>query len=218
MDSNSALLSAYAEVGPDAEPGAFARAIRLNLQLSLKEVAERLGDGTHFTTVAKLEKGKMVLTYDWARSLASVYGISANVLHMPYEALNQAKRIPVFTAIHDIANRAHAITDSYTSFNTASESLFGYPVLGTPDMVSICPLYTAIVDPNRTTLKMRNVYLFQLVDSEEGIVGIFRDELGFQSILPWPRSGDPIILSDDARPIVHGQVLELQRTLASRNG
>ncbi len=62
MDGETAVANAYRELGADAAPGALARSIRTALGLSLKEVASRIGSDTHFTTIAKLETGKMNFT------------------------------------------------------------------------------------------------------------------------------------------------------------
>jgi transcriptional regulator with XRE-family HTH domain len=217
MISDDDLAAAYAEVGRDAEPGVFARAIRRKLGLSLQEVASRVGGGTHFTTISKLEKGTMHLTYDWARALAAVYGISASVLHMPYEAMNTVKRIPVYVSIHDAVHREAAAADRYAGFLTSSESLFGFTVFGFADVVSDWAMYTAVVDPHRRDLSDGSIYLFQIGGSDEGLVGIYRTGSLYPAIVPWPRTGDMVIITEEVHALVLGEVIELQRTLASRN-
>jgi transcriptional regulator with XRE-family HTH domain len=217
MISDDDLAAAYAEVGRDAKPGVFARAIRRKLRLSLQEVAARIGGGTHFTTISKLEKGTMQFTYDWARALAAVYGISASVLHMPYEVENTAKQIPVYNSINDAAHRDISAADYFIGFLTSSDALFGYTIIGFADAVSDFSAYTAVVDPNRRDLLNRSVYLFEIPGLDEGLVGIYRSKGAYPAIVPWPRSGDIVFLTDEVRPIVHGEVIALERILASRN-
>ncbi|SFP98785.1 helix-turn-helix domain-containing protein [Sphingomonas rubra] len=217
MNADDALAAAYAELGSEAEPGPFSRAIRIRLGLSLKDVAARLNNGTHFTTISKLEKGKMLFTYDWARQLATVYGITAGVLHMPYEAMNSAKRIPVFVSLDDVVNRGESAADHYAALVTAADDLFGFIIRGTPDIASPVVIYTAIIDPKRSRLVSGNTYLFVMNESDEGLVGIYKADDLHSYIIPWPRAGDPVFLEAAPAPRVLGLVVELQRTMASRN-
>jgi transcriptional regulator with XRE-family HTH domain len=57
-------------------PGSRLREIRQSYGLTIKQLAERMGDGVHFTTISKLERGTMTLTYDWAKKIASTLPIS----------------------------------------------------------------------------------------------------------------------------------------------
>lgn len=216
MDSAAAVAEAYERLGADAEPGEFARAIRTALGLSLKAVAEKLGHGTHFTTVSKLEKGKMTFTYEWAKLFAQALDVSASVFHMPYESAHMPKRVPVYTSLSDVINPSSA-PDHYTSYMGLSDSVFGYTFLGYPDIVSELVYYTAIVDNARAHPAPNRVYLIEHDDHSEPIIGIYRNDSNLDRIVPWPKPVDGMFWLSEGKIKFLGEVLELQRMLVSRN-
>lgn len=56
------------------------RELRMAAGLSLEELAERLGDGTHFTTIAKIERSQRTISLDWIMKIAAALGVSAATL------------------------------------------------------------------------------------------------------------------------------------------
>lgn len=217
MDGETAVANAYRELGADAEPGAFARSIRTSLGLSLKEVASRVGNDTHFTTIAKLETGKMNFTYDWSRELGRALGVPASVFFMPYDVLNEAKRIPVYTSLGDAMNRADTAPNHYTSMSTSKDELFGVSVLGAPDLVADIVMHTLIFDPSDTKLKEGGVFLISDSRAPEGIIGLHRKKEDVQAIIPWPAPRELIHFLDPTTVTVFGRAVEVQRPLVSRN-
>lgn len=213
MDGETAVANAYRELGADAEPGAFARAIRTSLGLSLKEVAKRIGNDTHFTTIAKLETGKMSFTYDWSRELGRALGVPAGIFFSPYGVLNVEKRIPVYTSLTDAMNRHNNAPSHYTSMTTSKDDLFGVAVLGAPDIVADLVLHTLIFDPHETELRNGRVYLVADSEAAEGIIGLYREREDIQAIVPWPTPKELPHRIDKETVNVFGIAIEVQRPL-----
>lgn len=197
-------------------PGAAVRALRKGLGLSLKEVASRVGGGTHFTTIAKLENGKMLLTYDWARKLAPVLNVTTLSLMMAEEHDHPAKTIPVFAGLADIIRRTEAPAASRTAYLTHRDNLFGYNFIGSPDIGGETSLYTAIIDPDQCDLINGVTFAIAEYNSGSCIIGVYRSE-GVPRIIPWPAVKEqPIFLAEGDTEVL-GIVLELQRHLWRRD-
>lgn len=64
------------------------RELRIEAGLSLEGLAERIGDGTHFTTLAKIERSQRTISLDWIIKIA-------NALKVEPAALLQSGRKPV---------------------------------------------------------------------------------------------------------------------------
>lgn len=64
------------EVSGTTTPGAKLRAIRKSFGLTIKELAEKIGGNVHFTTISKLERGTMNLSFEWADRIADVFAIN----------------------------------------------------------------------------------------------------------------------------------------------
>lgn len=214
MDIAAAVAQAYEHHGPDAEPGQFARAIRTALGLSLKAVADKIGDGTHFTTISKLEKGKMEFTHGWGRLLAQVYGVEATLFHMPFSSLDMPKRIPIYTNIWDILAEPKGPPDYYDSYMGESDTVIGYQFNSYPDIVSELPIYRAIVETLRTDPKPNKVYMVRHEDVNEPVIGIYRQggEDG-DRIVPWLHPLDALFYFSERKMDFLGEVLELRRLI-----
>lgn len=64
------------------------RELRIAAGLTLEELASRIGEGVHFTTIAKIEKSQRTISLDWILKIA-------NALHVAPAALLQVERRPV---------------------------------------------------------------------------------------------------------------------------
>jgi len=60
---------------PARTPGERLKELRLAYGLTIKQLAEKIGDGVHFTTISKLERGTMSLSFEWADRISSVLPI-----------------------------------------------------------------------------------------------------------------------------------------------
>lgn len=213
MDIVAAVAQAYERLGPDAEPGQFARAIRTGLGLSLKAVADKIGDGTHFTTISKLEKGQMEFTYGWGRLFAQAYGVSATLFHMPSSSIDMPKRIPIFTHIRDILGEPSGPPEYYDSYMGNSDTIFGYQFGSYPDIVSELTIYRAIVDKIHGAPKPEKVYLISHEDLDEPVIGIYRTGGDGDRIVPWLHPLDALFYFSEKRMTFLGKVLELRRII-----
>ncbi|WP_230771113.1 helix-turn-helix domain-containing protein [Sphingomonas sp. Leaf4] len=217
MDSDEAVAKAYADLGDEADPGAFARSIRLSLGLSLKEVAKRVGGETHFTTVAKLETGKMNFTYDWCRAIGQALGVPSGIFFLPYEVKNTAKRIPVYIGTSDAINRDNITPHHYTYVATSKSDLFAVTVIGLPDILSDLVMQEIIFDPAESEL--RNGAVFLVADNEipDGLIALYRKGAEYSSFIPWPVLRDTPHFPDNSSLVVFGRAVEIRRELVSRN-
>lgn len=84
----------------DAEQSAGARlkAQRQKATLSLRALATRLGEDVHFTTLAKLETGRMRFTEAWAERIAAALNIHPAELLADDGTVGAARKIPVIDA------------------------------------------------------------------------------------------------------------------------
>lgn len=73
------------------------REIRNAKGLSIRQFADLLGDGTHFTTVGKMETGKVRLTANRVEQLAKALGVTFADLVDPNFSLAQVRPVPVVT-------------------------------------------------------------------------------------------------------------------------
>lgn len=217
MDGEDALAAALDEIGDEAQPGPLARAIRTRMNMSLKDVADRIGDGTHFTTVAKLERGKMQFTYEWAREFARALGVPANAFYMPYDIRNGPKKVPAYTSVVDIINREFEAPSHFEACMSKQANLVALTFSGAPDIVSELVMHTAIIDPDKTRLHDGGVYILKTPDHEDGLVAVYRSRSGPPRFAPWPNVSPEIRMAEDDEIHVVGTVIEIQRRLSSRN-
>lgn len=211
--SGKAPLEPDPPFGEEA-PAQMLRGLRKRAGLSLKAVAERIGGKTHFTTIAKLESGKMVLTYDWARRLSRVFDIPAGQFFLPERRNDAAHLVPIYSAFDPETGKPDGVVESYASYVSARDDLIALFINGPSDIIDVWPHYSAIIDPNKNRLVVDVLSAFILVGSASPIVGIFRlfgERNG--AILPWPQAERTPIVLDPADVRVVGWVLELQRTV-----
>lgn len=217
MIGSAAVATALKNVGENAQPGDVARAIRKALGISLKDLAAKISPDTHFTTIAKLETGKIRFNYEWAQAFALALSVPINIFYMPYEVSNIARLVPVYIVIEDALHRRSVAEDHYTAYLSPKENLFGVVVFAPADVQSETVMYTAIVDPDRTSLRDQEIYLFTDPVMPGGRVAMYKDDAGVARWVGWPSplDGPHPFYKDGSR--IHGQVVELQRTLVSRN-
>ncbi|USU06911.1 helix-turn-helix domain-containing protein [Sphingomonadaceae bacterium OTU29LAMAA1] len=201
----------------DTVIGRRMRAERKRQGISLREVAERVGDGVHLTTIAKLESGRMRVTYDWARRIAAALGTPALEFFIPEESLNQAKAVPVYTGLtwHAGSLFEDAVSH-YTAIYNSRDDLVGV-VLGPvqPDIESEYPLVTVIIDPEDTQLRHGGAFLFFHPELGYHAAGVFKSDP--DRLVPWISAFAGLLFLPAEGVIVAGRIVETQRGLVSRN-
>jgi hypothetical protein len=180
-------------------------------------MAQKLGERIHFTTVSKLETGKMQFSLEWADAFASVLEVPTSTFFMHYDLLNLPKRIPVYIGLEFVRDRSNVAPNSYATYLTKREDLFGIFVTNIQDTVSDGGVGTVIVDPTRTSLREGGVYVVANDDDRELIVGLYRETLGIPRIVSWPSTRTELFYIPEDDVEVFGEVVEFQRTLVSRN-
>ncbi|NTS64186.1 helix-turn-helix transcriptional regulator [Sphingomonas sp. HHU CXW] len=75
--------------------GARLRQLRETQGLSMRDLAEKLGDGTHFTTIGKIETGKVRLTAERIERIAEALGTTFAEIANPNFALSQMRPVAV---------------------------------------------------------------------------------------------------------------------------
>lgn len=201
----------------DASIGRRMRNERKRQGISLREVAERIGNGVHLTTVAKLESGRMRVTYDWASKVAAALGTSTLEFFIPEEAANQAKTIPVYTSLTwDGKTPFEDAVSHYTAMFTKRDDLVGV-TLGPvqPDIENEYPLVTVILDPDDISLKDNRAFLFFHDDLQHHAVGVFRSDP--DRLVAWISAYSGLFFIPDGGVRIAGRVVEVQRSLVSRN-
>jgi transcriptional regulator with XRE-family HTH domain len=71
------------------------RQLREAKGLSMRDLADRLADGTHFTTIGKIETGKVRLTADRIEQLANALEVTFAEIANPNYAISQMRPVPV---------------------------------------------------------------------------------------------------------------------------
>lgn len=218
MNIDEAITSAIEELGADPQPGKLARAIRTRLGLSLKDVAERVGNGTHFTTIAKLEKGVMQMTFVWAREIARALNVPADLFSLAFEFLNSPRKVPAYSSIFSLADRARQPIDFYEATMSSRPGLLALRFYGPPDILSDIVLYTGIIDPAKRSLEDGKLYVIMPASKfQYRGVAIYRNRKPAPYFVPWFVAPTPDISADEEGLEVVGLVIELQRQLVSRS-
>lgn len=84
------------------------REFRKARNLSLEELAFRVGEDTSLTTLSKLERGRMELTHRWLERIGQALGVSP--LELIADATSQVRLVPVLGSV-PAGDLAEAIAD-----------------------------------------------------------------------------------------------------------
>jgi transcriptional regulator with XRE-family HTH domain len=71
------------------------RDVRSAKGFSMRELADRLADGTHFTTIGKMETGKIRLTVPRIHQIAKALEVTFSELTDPDFSVSQARQLPL---------------------------------------------------------------------------------------------------------------------------
>ncbi len=197
----------------DSEQSAGSRlkALRQKSKLSLRALAAKLGEDVHFTTIAKLETGRMRLTEAWANRLASALDAHPAEMLAEEGSVGAARKIPVYDAeditfadgtlsLPDMAGEILATRGSTKSFALRIEFRMHLP--NVRGFVQI--------DPNLTAVEIGKTYL--LWHDNDLIIAPFLD--GPARFEPWISKEDaPDLLVGASHFTVLGQALEVHAKL-----
>lgn len=148
--------------------GALLRQARKKKGLSLREAADRLGDGTHFTTLGKLERGLMVLSFDWAQRLAKVYGVTPADLWFYEASSDSVQKVPVY--LYDAPENFSGEPADWKQFgwfftSYGSPNSFAVLVGLVDDITGKTVEHYAVIDPKFFIFRNGAKYALQIVVS-----------------------------------------------------
>jgi transcriptional regulator with XRE-family HTH domain len=142
-------------------PGERLRELRVGYGLTIKQLAEKIGGGVHFTTISKLERGTMSLSFEWADRIASALPIE------PLQLLSD-----------DYARRDFSAVPLYFWYSwtpeggiTSAKQLGWVPTMGGSELSFALGFYpskdfdnlseaglNSVIDPEQRTLVVGNLY------------------------------------------------------------
>lgn len=168
----------------DREIGARLRVVRERAGLSLRETATALKNGTHFTTIGKVERGQIGLSNKLATALAGVYGVTKFELVDELQSAERIRAVPLFGSetLDPARVNVGATQLGWTSTLRGGEGSFA--ILGrvkgifsnSERQISI------LIEPTWTSLKHDAIFLLELDDNTQ-FIGLYNaDDLRFVSV------------------------------------
>lgn len=156
--------------------GARIREVRKSRGLSMKALAQKLGEGVHFTTIAKLETGKMRLSTDWLFKIAAALDVTP--LSLIWEKLDSqnVKAVPLFASNPwppEVGSNGDWVPLGHSPSMFGSEKAFAVALAGPSDNYSDEPLYQVVIDPALHRLRDGEPFAFNVKGHVR--VGIYRD-------------------------------------------
>lgn len=196
----------------DLAIGGRLRSIRKQLGMTMKDVSSALGGDTHFTTVAKLETGKMQATIEWLNRLAEVYNLTPGEIISDTFASGNARSIPMYLSDPWPPSSSDKWPPAgHVATNQGGSRTFAAAFHeGRGDVIEESPLHILVVDPDLTKLDEGDVYCY----AQKGklVASVYRK--GPDRLVP-VFSGLPGNLLLDYQSVeILGQVLMIMRPLA----
>ncbi len=165
------------------------RVIRERAGLSMKELATRMGETVHFTTVAKLETGKLKFTNDWLDLAADALGVSRMEFVTDKFSILNIRPVGLFAGDPwppPIKNGVW-VPDGYVPTLFGGSRCFAVGVRSAPDELDSNPMNFAVVDQDQRQLRQGFAYAYERGDAKLHI-GIYRENP--PRLQPWPDPSD----------------------------
>lgn len=199
---------------PTSGPGARLRRLRKARGLTIIQLADRIDGGIHFTTISKLERGTMALSYDWADKIAKALGTTPlEILESNYEE-RDFKSVPLyfFYSWDPSAGINGAKQLGWVPTTSGGPNAFALGFYPSKEMSALAEIgMNSVIDPDQRVLH------------EWGLYAIYTDKLGVPMLaifqLNPPRFvdseiGTEIVLGED-HAVVLGRVIFQCRSLPS---
>lgn len=170
------MSKSESETSNAAYEGARIREIRKSRGLSMKQLAASMEGNVHFTTIAKIETGKMRISMDWLRRISQALDVTPFEIVWDEMSKDNVRAVPLFAARPwPPASSASGewIPLGHSPTMIGSDKSFSVAMNGPPDNFSDDPLYHVVIDPERPQLLNNHPYAFV----SNGVVrlGIYRD-------------------------------------------
>ena len=196
----------------DAKIGARVRALRKAAGLSMKDLAERL-DGVHFTTIGKLETGKMKFSGDWIQSMAEALQTTAGALVNDRFSPDAVRMTPLYNGCH-MGYEKEAFSDAIASAHVpvlaAGNRCFSVMVPDTePNPNFSFGHWYMTIDPDQRHMVDGGLYAIRLNDTQA--VSFVAFSVASASIIAWP-SGVTESFGERAFQVI-GQVVYQSRAI-----
>lgn len=178
-DDMHALWEAVYDSGGIVEdsPGGRLKFLRERRGLSLRAVANQVSEDTHFTTIAKLETGKMKMTDEWARKLAEVLSVPYQAILAPMTDPLAARAVPVYN-IDDLtwdgSKLAFGAPETTTVVTVGGLKTYALAVMlsvDTPEGPGI-----VVIDPDETQIRSEKLYLIAAHGNSKPMLALFEPD------------------------------------------
>lgn len=161
----------------EVSAGERLRRIRKEFGLTIKGLANMLGEGVHFTTISKLERGTMSLTIEWADRFAKALNINPLDLLSDNYAQRQWRSVPLYFWYSWTPEKGILGAKQLGWIPTMSEGglEFGlgfYPSKDYEDNSGVGLNY--VIDPSQRQLVAEKLYVFYLDEETGPLPGTFR--------------------------------------------
>lgn len=190
------------------------RELRAERGWSMRELAERM-PGTHFTTIAKIERSQRRLTHDWVDKFAKAFGVSPNAIDFDGwgEPANMARTVPIIGMV-SAGNWREAVqrADEHFGGPSSGANTFGLTVEGDSMDKVAQPGSIVMVDPDD----------FEMLDGAFYVIMNEEGETTFKRYRASPARLEPCSTNSEHAPIplgraqftVVGRVVGFYTTLA----
>jgi len=196
----------------DADIGARVRAIRKAEGLSMKDLAARL-PAVHFTTIGKLETGKMKFSGEWIQSIAEALGTTAGALVNDRFSAKSVRLTPLYNG-KDTGFEKEAFSDAVSVAQVPAlatgNRCFSVMVPDTePNADFAFGHWYITIDPDQRHMIDGGLYAIRLPDQRA--VSFFMFKVASASLVAWP-SGMAEPFGERALQVI-GQVVYQSRVV-----
>lgn len=211
IDDVGALFDAIADAEGVIEdsPGGRLKFLRERKGLSLRALADLISPETHFTTIAKLETGKMRMSDEWAEKLSKALDVPPQLIVASPKDPASARKIPQFYLADlkwiDGKLEFGEPHDSQV-LNMGGPRTFTIPVhFGTPD----APYEGFVaIDPDDRVIRAHKPYLLMIDGNERPVLSKYvPDPAHFSTWIPFEENAVDKAYVGEANFTVYGRVI-----------
>lgn len=161
---------------PEHIDGAVIRRAREAKGWSLRDLAKKLGDGTHFTTIGKIERGDIQLTVEKYVKLADALGLPTMALFTPSLGGGEVKMVPIYSNYpYNLMNEADKSTfEALIPIVSNRENLIGYGIFPEISSIVATAFSYVIIDLDDSNLVDNRLFCLH-VNEDDVRYGCYRD-------------------------------------------